>query len=391
MTYYKITPSPQVYILGLITIALFLAATNIQGGWLYIIDSLLVSLMIFSFITPINQARKLKFSRNFNKSVYEGDNVDVTLEIGNDSKRIISFIEIRDPEIRKKSDKPVIISTKDSWKFFIELMPGEKNVFNYTLMPELRGVYLFEKIIVSSYGPFGLFKFSKSIQLKDELLVFPIMPILNSLFLSGLQGVGYRYSSQTRNNPDANIPYNVREYRKGDSKKLVHWKTTARFNKLMVKEFESEQSLSLQIIFDTEKGCNLGQGKESNFEYLIKFAGSILKFCIDRNFKIEFLFYESDKVQKLTEVTPWKQVMDTFAYLDTYSKLKVRNLLKEKEIDFNSIIIPFFLKPDEKDIELLSELHQQNYSIIPIFAEINSFDKNYFPIKASFRKMPGKL
>ena len=129
MTYYEITPSPQVYILGLITIALFLAATNIQGGWLYIIDSLLVSLMIFSFITPINQARKLKFSRNFNKSVYEGDNVDVTLEIGNDSKRIISFIEIRDPEIRKKSDKPVIISTKDSWKFFIELMPVQKTWF----------------------------------------------------------------------------------------------------------------------------------------------------------------------------------------------------------------------------------------------------------------------
>lgn len=387
---FKIIPSPQVYVIVFITISLFLAATNIQGGWLYIIDSLLFSLLFFSFFTPINQVRKLMFSRTFSKSVYEGEKLEIDIEIENSGKKIVSFLEILDIAPKRKTERAIIPEGQKSGKFFIEIDPGEKAFLKYKIIPEIRGVYTFEKFIISSYGPFGLFKFSRSLAAKDELLVYPDLPVLNSLFLSGLKGAGYKYSSKTRHNIEASLPYHIREYRKGDNKKLIHWKSTARLNKLMVKELENEQSLSIQILFDTEKGCNLGSGKESNFEYLLKFAGAIFKFCSDRDYKVEFIFYDKDKVTKMTEVTPWKQVLDTFAYLDTRSKYKVKDLLKEKEIDFNSIIIPFFLKPDNKDIKLLEELYRDNFSVIPVFAEVNSFDKNIFPVNDTISKCPFK-
>ena len=383
---FKIIPSGQAYVLAFITVSLFLAATNIQGGWLYIIDSLLLSLLFFSLITPINQIRRLKFSRTFSKAVYEDEKMEVEVEIDNPGKRIVSFIEVLDIAPRRKTESAVITDDEKSSRFFIEIGSGEKAVFKYKLIPEIRGVYSFDKFVISSYGPFGLFKFSRSLAAKDELLVYPNLPILSSLFLSGLTGAGYKYSSKTRHNADASLPYNIREYRRGDNKKLIHWRSTARMNKLMVKELENEQSLSIQILFDTEKGSYIGRGKESNFEYMLKFAGAIFKFCSDKDYKVEFIYYENDTVHKLTEVTSWKQVLDTFAYLDTYSKKKVRELLKEKEIDFNSILIPFFLKPDAKDIESLEQLYRDNFSVIPVFAEINSFDSFYYPVKDTVSK-----
>jgi uncharacterized protein (DUF58 family) len=387
---FKVIPSGQVYVIVFITISLFLAATNIQGGWLYIIDSLLLSLLFFSFITPINQVKRLRFTRSFSKSVYEGEHLEVEIEVGNPSKKIVSFIEILDVAPKRKTEKAVIAEGQKSARFFIEIGPGEKVVFTYKLIPEIRGIYTFEKFIITSYGPFGLFKFSRRLEARDEILVYPNLPVLNSLFLSGLKGAGYKYSSKTRHNIEASLPYNIREYRRGDNKKLIHWRSTARLSKLMVKELENEQSLSIQILFDTEKGCNFGSGKESNFEYLLKFAGAILKFCSDKDYKVEFIYYDNNKVQKMTEVTPWKQVLDTFAYLDTHSKSKVRELLKEKEIDFNSIIIPFFLKPEDKDIEVLQELYNDSFSVIPVFSEINSFDKNTYPVKDVINKCPFK-
>jgi len=63
---FKLKPSRRAFLLGIITIFLFFAASNVQGGWLYIIDSLLISLLFFSAIIPITQIKRLKITRNFN-------------------------------------------------------------------------------------------------------------------------------------------------------------------------------------------------------------------------------------------------------------------------------------------------------------------------------------
>ncbi len=387
---FKITPSYQSYVIAFITLFLFLAATNVQGGWLYIIDSLLVSLLLFSLISPISQIKKLNITRVFNKSIYEGEKLEIEIVINNKSNRNASFLEIADTRIKRKNDKSTNLMPEEKAKFFVELNSKEIATFKYNIKPELRGVYLFEKFIISSYGAFGLFKFSKTINIHDELVVLPNLTNLNSLFFSAIKGAGYKYSSKSRNNLDATLPYNVREYRRGDNRKLVHWRSTARHNKLMVKELESEQSLSIQIILDTQKGMNTGLGKESSFEYFIKFAGSILKLCIEKSHRADFIYYQDEKINILTDDTPIRQILDNLAHINNDSKIKVRELIKEKEIDFNSVIIPFFLNPDEKDIELLSEMYRNNYSVMPIFAEINSFDKNHFPIKDIIAKCPFK-
>lgn len=377
---FKLIPAAQSYVILFITIALFLAATNVQGGWLYIIDSLLLSLLVFALISPINQTRKIKVYRTFNNTIQEGETNNIEVFIDNTKGKIASFIELKDAELLRLNDNKTVIKALKKGHFFVEIGAGEKSSFNYDLNIDLRGIYKFKGFNVTSYGPFGLFKFSRTIKVEDEIIVHPLVPIINKVFFEGLKGAGFRYSTNTRHDTNASLPVSVRDYRRGDSRKLIHWKSTARNNKIMVKELENEQSLSIQIILDTEEGNSIGQGKENNLEYLIKFAGAILKLCIDKRYKVDLLYYNKDSIVRLTEDTSMRQIMDCLSYIKTDSKLKLRDLLKEKEIDFNSIIIPLFLKVDQKDLDIINDLYKDKYSLFPVFVDINSFDKNYYPI-----------
>lgn len=389
---FKLVPAAQFYVILFITIALFLAATNVQGGWLYIIDSLLFSLLVFALISPINQTRKINVYRNFNSTIQEGETNKIEIVIDNTKGKIASFIELKDSELLRINDNKTIIKALKKGHFFIEIGAGEKSSFTYDLNISLRGIYKFKGFDVTSYGPFGLFKFSRVIKVEDQLIVHPVIPIINKVFFEGLKGVGFKYSTNTRHNTNASLPVSVRDYRRGDSRKLVHWKSTAKNNRLMVKELENEQSLSIQIILDTETGNSIGQGKENNLEYLIKFAGAILKLCIEKKYKVDLIYNTNNSITRLTEDTSMRQLMDSLSYIKTDSKLKLREILSEKEIDFNSIIIPIFLNPNDKDINVINELYNEKYSLFPVFTDVHSFDTNYYPIndvvaKSSFKYM----
>lgn len=374
-----IKPSPQALIIVFITIFLFFAATNIQAGWLYIIDSFLISLLIFSIISPISQIRKLKFYRSFSKSIHENEVLDVEVLVENPSKKILSFFLVTEGDIKRINAKPLTIKTKDEKKFFIDIQPKSSSSFKYQITPNLRGVYAFDSFDVTSYGPFGLFKYTKTIHNEDKVLVVPELPTIGHYFLSGSRLRGFSLSNRTRASFDASLPSSVRDYRRGDPIKLIHWKSSAKRNNLMVKELESEQAISVQILLDTHLGNNIGNEKESTLEYLLKIAGGILKMCIDKDYGVEFLYYNNKNVEKLTNVSTIKQVYDTLAYIDTNSQMSLKNLLEQPEVSHNSIIIPLFLNVQKEDIDFLNEMYNKNYEIFPIFADTNSFDSNFIP------------
>ncbi|RZL52888.1 MAG: DUF58 domain-containing protein, partial [Pedobacter sp.] len=326
---FKLIPSGQSYVIAFITLALFLAATNVQGGWLYIIDSLLLSLIIFAIISPINQTRKIKIYRDFDKTIQEGEKSSIEVVIDNTEGKIASFIELRDNELLRVNDGKTTVKVTKKGQFFIEIEAGTKASFKYDINIELRGIYNFQGFQITSYGPFGLFKFSRKLKLEDQLIVQPVLPFLNRVFFEGLKGSGYKYASKSKNKNNASLPVGVREYRRGDSQKLIHWKSTAKNNKLMVKELENEQSLSIQIILDTEAGNSIGPGKENNLEYLVKFAGALLKLCMEKDYKVDFYYYNNSELTHLTENSSMHQILDCLAYIKTDSKIKIRELLKE--------------------------------------------------------------
>lgn len=118
-----------------------------------------------------------------------------------------------------------------------------------------RGRFLLGPTSVVSGDPFGLFRASRRFPPEEALVVLPnIYPI--SAFpaapgiLPGGQAIRRKSADVT---PHA---AGVREYAPGDPLKSIHWPTTARRGRLMVKEFEQDPQAEVWLFLDIQSSVH---------------------------------------------------------------------------------------------------------------------------------------
>src|SRR5690606_28921583 len=70
----------------------------------------------------------------------------------------------------------------------------------------------------------------------------------------------------------------IREFRHGDDLRMIHWKTTARTNELMVREYEESRDRDLWLVIDGWLESSADQQSVENFERGLKFATTV---CMD--------------------------------------------------------------------------------------------------------------
>lgn len=115
-----------------------------------------------------------------------------------------------------------------------------------------RGVYSLGPTITISGDIFGLFLKNTMTPSHDSLLVFPTMVnILDFPNPPGLLPGGEALRRRTNQiTPNA---AGVREYAPGDTLSRIHWLSTARREKIMVKEFELDPLADVWIFLDAER------------------------------------------------------------------------------------------------------------------------------------------
>ena len=119
-----------------------------------------------------------------------------------------------------------------------------------------RGQFHLGPTQVSSGDPFGLFRNVMTLPGERSLLVLPHMADLERVMtppgvLPGGRALRRRTLEVT--------PYaaGVREYASGDALNRIHWPTTARKDRLMVKEFDQDPMADLWIFLDANDGVQL--------------------------------------------------------------------------------------------------------------------------------------
>jgi uncharacterized protein (DUF58 family) len=115
-----------------------------------------------------------------------------------------------------------------------------------------RGVFTMGPTVLTSGDPFGLFTVSRTLPASGSLLVYPMMVDVSTFpsplgVLSGGEALHRRTHQVT---PNAS---GVREYVPGDSVNRVHWPSTARQSRLMVKEFELDPLAKVWIFVDAAR------------------------------------------------------------------------------------------------------------------------------------------
>jgi uncharacterized protein (DUF58 family) len=114
----------------------------------------------------------------------------------------------------------------------------------------LRGVYELGPAEVGVTDPFGLLRFVRKFEERTEVVVYPEAHDLPGFPLSGGQvEVGARGSRGQRGDEFASL----REYRHGDDRRHIHWKSVARTGELYVKEFAIEAPRRYTVVLDLRR------------------------------------------------------------------------------------------------------------------------------------------
>ncbi len=191
------------------------------------------------------------------------------------------------------------------------LLPRARYEWQVRTPCTLRGEYQLGPITLTSGDPFGLFSFPRYIAATSKIVVYPAaVPIYDFATPSGLLSGGD--AQRRRAHFVTTNAAGVRDYAPGDSFNRIHWRSTARKSRLLVKEFEIDPLADVWIFLDLsacslverpnarngdlEATAELIPGTDlrlpaSTEEYGVVIAASLTKFFLDKGRNLGFVTY----------------------------------------------------------------------------------------------------
>src|SRR2546430_13635961 len=132
---------------------------------------------------------------------------------------------------------------------YVATMGGRKRVsWRARTVCRQRGRFQLGPVTATSGDPFGLFRRRAFLTERREMLVLPrVLPIRSfALFTGGLPGRGRRSRRALHATTNSTT---IRDYIVGDALSRIHWRSSAHYNKLMVKEFELDPAGAAWLFF----------------------------------------------------------------------------------------------------------------------------------------------
>lgn len=131
------------------------------------------------------------------------------------------------------------------------LGPGEERRLAWSWVPPSRGRWRVELVCVGSLFPFGFLRKRLAWGAELEVLVRPApIAVTDPSAAARMSLLGLRDIARGGGGNDL---LSLREYRPGDSHRLIHWKASARQGTLLVRECAAEAESSFVLHFDASR------------------------------------------------------------------------------------------------------------------------------------------
>jgi len=220
---------------------LYLTSLLIAGSWLW------VKLSLFG----VNVTRR---SRSLRGNV--GDIYDEHFQVSNDN-----FLPSIWLEVHNESPLPVSAGSR----LLVGIKRREQRSYIARTWLTQRGAFPLGPTKLNARDPLGLFRSHKNFPAESELIVLPLLVnVTNFPAPPGLLPGGKVLRQKSLGiTPHA---AGIREYAPGDALRRIHWATSARRQKLMVKEFDQDPQSSVWIFLDAENAVQASQADYSPLE-----------------------------------------------------------------------------------------------------------------------------
>jgi uncharacterized protein (DUF58 family) len=232
------TPAYGGWLLAILTICFFGAATNTMAGWLYVLSGVGIALLGVGAVLPARSIQALTIDRDPIEPVTAGADLEIALTIHNPTPRVQALFQVQDLTTLNGLNPP---------KTTVEqVLPQNRYRWVYHQPTAQRGVYQWSKVALRSGTPIGLFWSQRYRDAAAIAYVYPQALKLDRCAL--LDGMGStdrqsdrQFASSRLEAANEGITRSLRPYRYGDSMRLIHWRTSARYGEFQVRELEIDR------------------------------------------------------------------------------------------------------------------------------------------------------
>jgi uncharacterized protein (DUF58 family) len=229
-----------------------------------------------------------------------GRTADVAIDLRNDSRLPAPLLLVEDDVDWMLAPQP---------RFMVAgLRPGTTQSLRYEIRGGARGRYAIGPLRLRVRDPFGATQLVRRYSSRDEVLVYPRVERLpDGLARGSHRGSG---SSDARRLLNAGDEFHtMREYVQGDDLRQVHWPSTAKRQKLMVRQQEMPFTAEAVVFCDTRLGASHGAGPDAAVEVAISAAASTVWHLADHGYRLR-LHTEADGGRP---VEGWDAILDALA------------------------------------------------------------------------------
>lgn len=334
-------------------------------------------LVYLGYITRTKGFNNLKVFRVVeNNRIMEGESFRITTVIENNKYLPIPFLVISEKipyGITYSGEKLNFKAGNSLWhigKYSIKWFERKRRT--YTLIGINRGTYLIKDMKITIGDIFGFSIDTKEIQDFIEVLVYPrLIPIKK-----------YVFDTTNFNGDNTVIRWihkdplyikGIREYNVEDRMKDIHWKSSLKMNKLMVKDYDytSERQLILILNVQCHKDywCNI---KSDVIENGIRITASLANKAIKEGIPTgiwtngRIISYSENLSGEVSpEINSFKKIMEMCARIDYTIRVEFNKYLQNniQRLDRNCTYVVITPYLDSESRTILSKIRNKGFNI----------------------------
>jgi uncharacterized protein (DUF58 family) len=310
--------------------------------------------------------------------VFPGEQVNLKIKLANRKVLPLPWVQLEDE---------IPSALTNNIPFAFELYPGTSSLtiatsllwytgitWNYKLTCGKRGYYTLGPMTVTSGDILGLYPRSERRDIIDHLIVYPKLYPVRELDIISQYPVGetrserYMFQDPTRT-------IGVRDYTSQDSLRFIHWKASARHQKLEVKVFEPSTTLKVSLFLAVDSFMEDGKMDDDNLELGISTTASIARFIIENrnqaglHINAHFIDYgDNITVMPGSDAPKLIEILEALAKVTQFpSGLFVDFLEKERmRLLWGTTVIIIFSRPDKALPSVLMSLKERGYKVAAI-------------------------
>jgi len=262
-----------------------------------------------------------------------------------------------------------------------------------------RGRFTLGPVTITSGDPLGLFTRRVDLPQTSSIIIYPA-----TVDLAGFTPpIGLLPGGDAMRRRTHHITTNVsgvREYAPGDSFNRIHWRSTARTGRLIVKEFELDPTADLWLLLDMEESVQAGTPWEyrprpqvpamlweerprrleippTTEEYSIVITASLARHFLSRGRAVGLITYAQQRevVQADRGERQLNKILETLAIIEACGRISLAEILTAEATHFSRNTSLIIITPSTRLdwIGVARDVNRRGLRIITVYLDARSF------------------